>query len=50
MGAHTPVEPDKEQVQEAESFWHDFMKLTNYVIYGIVIVLILLGLAFVDWA
>ncbi len=40
---HTPVEVDPKIVQDAEALWGNFMKLSQYTVIGVVV--ILLGMA-----
>lgn len=49
MGSQAPVEPDEKQVNDATAFWTDFNKSMFYGIYGVIAVLILMALMFVNW-
>ena len=50
MGEHKTVEPSQEDIERAEQMWRNFTVGSTYGIYGTVIVLIGLALAFVKFA
>lgn len=50
MGSNVAAKPDDKQVEEAKTLWTDFNKLMFYCIYGIVGMIILMALLFVNWS
>ena len=49
MATHKPAKPDEQQVKDAEKLWNSFTQLSKYSVIVTVVILAILGLAFIDW-
>lgn len=49
MADNNPVDIDPKEQERSVAMWQDFTKLTKYSIIATVVVLVLLGLIFIDW-
>lgn len=47
---HTPVEADPKEIQRAQEMWHNVTQASKWGIVGIVILVGLLGMIFIDWS
>jgi hypothetical protein len=50
MGHHTPVEADPKEIQRAQEMWHNVTQAGKWGIVGIVIIVVGLAIAFIDFS
>ena len=50
MADHTPVQADPKDIERAQTMWHNVTTMSKWFIVGVVIIVGLLGVVFIDWS
>lgn len=49
MAEQKPFPPNNTQIQNAESLWENFTRISKWTVIATCVILVILALAFIDW-